>query len=92
MQVHPQSKSLILKLRDPARVTGLIPRARVVPVDGVNYTQVKFGLDEAKVLRNLGIKAPSPIRYFYDWPSKYPRPMDHQVSTSEFFTLYNRGI
>jgi SNF2 family DNA or RNA helicase len=92
MQVHPQSKSLILKLRDPARVTGLIPRARVVPVDGVNYTQVKFGLDEAKVLRNLGIKAPSPIRYFYDWPSKYPKPFEHQVTTAEFFTLHNRGI
>ena len=62
MEVHPASKSLILKLRDPSRVTSLIPRARVVPIDGINYTQVKFGLDEARVLRNMGIKAPSPIR------------------------------
>ncbi len=92
MQVHVDSKSLILKLRDPKRVMDFIPKARVVPVDGVPFTQVKFGLDEARVLRNLGIKAPSPIRYFYDWPSKYPSPLEHQVISSEFFTLNNRGI
>ena len=92
MQVHTDSKSLILKLRDPKRVMDFIPKARVVPVDGVPYTQVKFGLDEARVLRNLGIKAPSPIRYFYDWPSKYPSPLEHQVTSAEFFTLNSRGI
>lgn len=92
MEVHEPSKSLILKLRDPSRVTAVIPKARVVPVGGVAFTQVKFGLDEARVLRNLGIKAPSPIRYFYDWPSKYPKPMEHQVVTAEFFTLHQRGI
>lgn len=92
MQVHKESKSLVLKLRKPERVTTHIPRSRVVEHEGVTYTQVKFGLDEAKVLRNLGIAAPSPIRYFYDWPSLYPSPFDHQVTTSEFFTLNSRGI
>ena len=92
MEIHAASKSLVLKLRNPQRVLDFIPKARVVPVDGVPYTQVKFGLDEARVLRNLGIKAPSPIRYFYDWPSKYPCPMEHQVTTAEFFTLNSRGI
>lgn len=97
MEVHPASKSLILKLRDPSRVTALIPRARVVPIDGINYTQVKFGLDEARVLRNMGIKAPSPIRYFYDWPLRVPgvadpKPFEHQRVSSEFFTLHNRCI
>lgn len=92
MQVHAESKSLILKLRDPSRVTAVIPKARVVELDGTPYTQVKFDLDSARVLRNLGIKAPSPIRYFYDWPSKYPKPMEHQVTTAEFLTLHQRGI
>lgn len=97
MQVHEPSKSLILKLRNPERVTQHIPRARVVPVDGVPYTQVKFGLDEARVLRNLGIAAPSPIRYFYDWPIRVPgvpnaKPFEHQVTSAEFFTLNSRCI
>lgn len=92
MQIHEQSKSLILKLRNPDRVTQYIPKARVVDHEGVQYTQVKFDLDSARVLRNLGINAPSPIRYFYDWPSRYPKPFEHQVTTSEFFTLNNRCI
>lgn len=97
MQVHAESKSLILKLRNPERVTQYIPKARVVPVDGVDYTQVKFDLDSARVLRNLGIKAPSPIRYFYDWPLRVPgvvnpQPFEHQRTSAEFFTLNNRCI
>ena len=98
MQVHKESNSLILKLRDPARVTQHIPRARVVPVGDMNLTQVFFGLDEARVLRNLGINAPSPIRYFYPFPMRPApdgtprRPFDHQVTTAEFFTLNPRCI
>lgn len=94
MLVHKESNSLVLKLRDPSRVTTHIPCARVVPMEGVgDVTQVKFGLDEARVLRNLGINAPSPIRYFYNYPIKPPfKPFDHQVTTSEFFTLNRRAI
>jgi len=49
------------------------------------------------VLRNMGIKAPSPIRYFYDWPLRVPgvadpKPFEHQRVSSEFFTLHNRCI
>jgi len=92
MEVHPASKSLILKLRDPSRVTSLIPRARVVPIDGINYTQVKFGLDEARVLRNMGVKnVPSPIQGRYDWPGRY-KPMDHQRDTASFLTFNRRAF
>lgn len=97
MQVHEPSKSLILKLRDPSRVTAVIPKARVVELDGTPYTQVKFDLDSARVLRNLGIKAPSPIRYFYDWPIYIPgvpdaKPFEHQITSAEFFTLHTRCV
>ena len=47
MQVHEQSKSLILKLRNPERVTQYIPKSRVVPVDGVDYTRRNSGSDSA---------------------------------------------
>jgi SNF2 family DNA or RNA helicase len=93
MLVHKESNSLILKLRDPGRVTTHIPRARVVQHQGMPLTQVYFGLDEARVLRNLGINAPSPIRYFYTFPIRPPfKPFDHQVTTAEFFTLNPRCI
>ena len=93
MLVHKESNSLILKLRDPSRVTNHIPRARVVQYQGMPLTQVFFGLDEARVLRNLGVPAPSPIRYFYPFPIRPPlKPFDHQVTTAEFFTLNPRCI
>lgn len=94
MLVHKESQSLVLKLRDPARVTQHIPKSRLVQDDQYGLlTQVRFGLDEARVLRNLGIAAPSPIRYFYPYPIKAPyKPFDHQVTTAEFLTLNRRGI
>lgn len=92
MMYHRASGSLILNLKDPSKVTDVIPNSRVVDVKGRPLTQVKLGLDEARVLRNLGINAPSPIRYGYDWPSRYPSPLKHQVTTSEFLTLYARCI
>jgi len=94
MHVHKESKSLILALRDPGRVTSVVPKARAVPdANGMTWTQVFFGLDEARVLRNMGIAAPSPIRYFYDFPIRHPhKPFEHQVTTAEFFTLNPRGI
>lgn len=92
MLIHKESRSLLLNLQDPQMVTAYIPQSRVVPFQGKNITQVRFGLDEAKVLRNLGFNAPSPIRYFYDFPSRYPSPFDHQVTTAEFLTLNQRGI
>lgn len=91
MLVHLPSKSLVLKLRNPERVTEVIPNSRVVQKDGATLTQVKYGLDEAKVLNNLGINAPSPINYFYEWKGKF-KPFTHQRETSAFFTLNPRSI
>lgn len=91
MLIHTPSNSLILKLRDPSTVTTHIPRSRVVHYKGLPLTQVHFGVDEVRVLRNLGIAAPSPIKYRYTWKGKF-KPFDHQVVTSEFFTLNPRAV
>lgn len=93
MQVHKESQSLILKMRDPGRVVHYLPQTRLVTFNGLPLVQVRFGLDEAKVLRNLGIPAPSPIRYFYQFLIKPPRtPWEHQVTTAEFLTLNTRAF
>lgn len=97
MQYHAKSNSLILRVRDPSRITDHMPRdrARLVEHNGRTYVQVKLGLDETKVLRNLGYPAPAPIRHLYDWPrntNRVPQPFEHQVVTSEFFTLNHRCI
>lgn len=89
---HRKTNSLLIPTKDPRRVTEYIPRSRHLDIRGRSAVQVAFGLDEARVLRNLGIQAPSPIRYLYDWPSRYPSPMSHQVATAEFLTLYRKAM
>jgi SNF2 family DNA or RNA helicase len=53
---------------------------------------VKWGLEEAQVLKNLRIKnVPSPIIAHYKWPGLY-KPFAHQKTTSEFLTLHRRAF
>ena len=51
-------KALLLKLRNPNRVTSVIPKSKQVDT---NEVLVKWGIDEAHKLRNLGLRAPSHI-------------------------------
>ena len=64
-----ENKALLLKLRDPEKVTAVIPKSRVM---GEHNVLVHWGLDEAQVLKNLKIKnVPSPILRSYAWPGLY---------------------
>jgi SNF2 family DNA or RNA helicase len=84
-----ENKALLLKLRDPEKVTAVIPKSRVMGEHGV---LVHWGLDEAQVLKNLKIKnVPSPILRSYAWPGLY-KPFDHQKTTSAFLTLNKRAF
>ena len=83
------NKALLLKVRDPNRITTVIPKSRVLD-DG--RVLVKWGLDEAQVLKNLKYKdVPSPIRANYKWPGLY-KPFEHQRTTAEFLTLHRRAF
>lgn len=83
------NKALLLKLRDPAKVTAVIPKSKTLDQ---NKVLVHWGLDEAQVLKNLRIKnVPSPILRAYDWPGLY-KPFDHQKTTSSFLTLHKRAF
>jgi len=84
-----QNKALLLKLRNPNKVTTLIPKSKQV---GDNKVLVNWGLDEVRVLRNLQLKnVPSPIMGKYNWPGMY-KPFDHQKTTASFLTLNRRAF
>lgn len=92
MLVHKESKKLILNLRNPARVTEVIPEARVAPHGELTLVAVNHGDDEVRVLRNLGFDAPAPIESQYEWPCHYPNgPMRHQIATAAFLALNPRA-
>lgn len=90
MLVLPERKALVLRVREPKQILTLIPTAKQVEVNGVPLVAVPHRLDEARVLSNIGIKAPSPIRYFYDWPGLF-KPFSAQIDTAEFLTMNPRA-
>lgn len=92
MLVHKQSRKLILNLRDPARVTSVIPTATTLQHQGATLVVVPHKEDEVRVLRNLGFDAPAPIEHLYEWPCNYPSgPYMHQRQTSAFLSLNERA-
>jgi hypothetical protein len=79
-----------LRIREPSKITTLIPHARVYDT---HMVVVPHALEETKILRNLGIDVPSPILTNYFWPRDaigIPQPMKHQYDTSSFMTLNKR--
>ena len=83
------NKILLLNLRNPNKVTTVIPKSRQI---GANQVAVNWGLDEARVLKNLQIKnIPSPIIGKYNWPGLH-KPFDHQKTTASFLTLHQRAF
>ena len=85
------NRILLFNTRNPHRY-GIIPKHKVLPIDGGYQVAVFWGLDEVRVLRNMGVKnVPSPIQGRYDWPGRY-RPMDHQRDTASFLTFNRRAF
>jgi SNF2 family DNA or RNA helicase len=83
------NKVLLLNLRDPKKVTAVIPKSRELPD---NKVAVNWGLEEAHQLKRLNIKnVPSPIVAHYNWPGQY-KPFDHQKTTAAFLTLNQKAF
>ena len=82
------NNSLLLRLRNPKQVTTVIPKSKELED---NKVLVNWGIEETHVLRNLNIKAPSPIEGTYTWTGKYA-PFAHQKTTSAFLTLNRKSF
>ena len=81
-------KALLLKLRNPNRVTKSILKSKVVRD---NEVLVNWGIDEMHALRALNIDVPSPIQGQYTWTGKY-NPFAHQKKTSAFLTMNKKSF
>lgn len=87
------NKAVLVRTKDPSRYS-IIPRSKYIGqiTADIHEVLVYWGLDEMRVLRNLGIsKAPSPINKKYDWPGKY-KPFAHQRETASFLTMNKRSF
>lgn len=91
MLVHLPSKRVVLNLSNPERVCQVIPSARKVEYKGHTLVAVPHRIDETRVLRNLGIRAPSPILHHYNWPGMFT-PFLAQSETAGFLVLNPRAF
>ena len=83
------NRALLMRVRNPGLITTAIPKSREF---ADNVVVVHWGLDEARVLKNIGIRnVPSPIEGRYAWPGQYS-PFAHQKKTSSFLTLHQRAF
>lgn len=91
MVVIQQHKALVLKLNNPAQVLESIPTAKELDYKGASLVITPHRIGEARVLKNLGIRVPSPILHYYDWPGRFT-PFAHQKKTASFLTMTQRGL
>lgn len=92
MLVSTKSKKLVLHLRDPTKVTSVVPTAREFDYKGRTLVAVPHRTPEYRLLKNLGLDPPHPIEYHYDWPIRFGRsPMPHQRATAAFMSAHQRA-
>lgn len=84
-------KAVLIRSRNPGQIKAVIPKAKSVMHSGKEYVAVPHQVEAMQVLRNLGIKVPSPILSYYGWPGRY-KPFAHQKEIAEFLTMNNRAF
>lgn len=90
MLVVPNKKALIVNSRNPDALLTLLPTAKPLMHKGRKLVAVPHRIDESRVLTNMGMAPPSPIRYHYNWSGSYT-PFKAQLDTAEFLTMRPRA-
>ena len=85
-------EAVLLRLRNPARVTTVIPTAKKILHKGQELVAVPHRPDEARILKQLGYDTPDPMKLHYEWPPAGGRhnPFAAQIETANFVTMHNR--
>lgn len=94
MLIYKDKKAVVLKLRNPSRVTTVIPTAVVVDHKGQKLVAVPHRPDETRVLRNLGFDIPDPMPIHYQFPKVSGRhdPFSAQRDTASFLAMHSRAF
>lgn len=87
-----EKEAVLLKLRNPAKVTTVIPTAKKIVHKGHELVAVPHRPDETRVLRMLGFDTPDPMKMHYQWPPAGGKhnPFAAQIETANFVTMHSR--
>ena len=86
--------ALVMALDKPELVLNVLPNAQHVLYNAINLVLVKHTLEATRVLRNIGLDAPTPMLYDgFNWPGPATYlPMNHQIQTSDFLTMNRKAF
>jgi SNF2 family DNA or RNA helicase len=87
MIVSPEHKKLIIDYR--ADVANLLPDSKFIQHNGKEKLVVNHGIEETKLLKNLGLAAPAPILSQYNWSCS--SPWDSQKQTAALLSSSKRA-
>ena len=91
MLVVPSKQMLVINTPLSADILTIIPHARKFVHKGKELTAVAHGMDEARVLKNLGFDVPHPINHYYKWSGRF-KPMAHQKETAAFMASHRKAL
>jgi len=89
-EVRLLGSHIAVETTNPGQIHAVLPQVKQATVQGRVFCAVPHTLETARVLNNIGVKVPSPIRTCYEWPGRY-KPRWYQLDTAEFFTLNTRA-
>ena len=88
--IYPDTKQLVLPYRADVEAILRPPAAQRFEADGAWWLAVPHEVQTVRLLRNLGLNAPSPALSFYPYPTDRP-PFASQLATVDMCTTYRRG-
>jgi len=89
--VLPDRKLALYNLQDVEAVSRQLPfKHAILDVKGKRLLAAPLNIDAAKVLKNLGVDAPSPMPWQYGWPGLHD-PFYAQRVTASFLSLERRA-
>lgn len=85
--ISKSHKAIVLPVRED--LENLFPAAARVTHGGNNLLVIRHGVDETRLLRNMGFDIPSPVLSHYDWCGG--SPFEVQRRTTSLMTLNRRA-
>ena len=87
--IHISAKHKAVAVPVRADLMNIFPAAKQVTYEGKPLMVIRHGMDETRLLRNLGFDVPAPILTHYDWEGG--TPFDIQKKTAALLTMNRRA-
>lgn len=86
--IYVSTKHEMIGVPVNAQLENIFPKAKQAKLAGEDMILLNHGIDETRLLRNLGFDAPAPV-LSYDWEGG--EPFEIQKKTAELFTMNKRA-